>query len=302
MKLLSDFDGVWTDPAQEALAQGEILERRLMDGIEITRRPEAAEWVRAARSAAAREPGRFGWVSNGRLSAFGDEDPFTAHSALLHYLEVVHDGDAWARELRDLAIAAGGQDLDAFGGQCHAAAVEQVVRTRGPGILPAAAAAGRDLLARGVEIVLVSNSPPDKLLRWLEHAAVPATRHPVRTPGAVRARGSAGKFELGPLRRERLELGEVVIDVDRPAYEAILMDERPDAVVGDVFSLDLALPLALRRTDPAWSRVRLFWLIQPYAPDRLRRAVREHAPEVEFAHGFGDVATALGREPQGRVS
>jgi hypothetical protein len=29
MKLLSDFDGVWTDPAQAA-AQGEILEQALL--------------------------------------------------------------------------------------------------------------------------------------------------------------------------------------------------------------------------------------------------------------------------------
>ena len=36
------------------------------------------------------------------------------------------------------------------------------------------------------------------------------------------------------------------VHVDRPAYRAILERERPDLVVGDVLSLDLALPLHLR--------------------------------------------------------
>ena len=302
MKLLSDFDGVWTNPVAEARAQGEILEARLMDGIDSSRRAEAAAWLRAARDAARRAPDRFGWVSGGRLSAFGDEDPFTDHSALLHYLHTSREGDAWARELHDGVVAAGFRDLDAFGGRCHEGAVEQVVRERGPGILPVAAAAGNAMLARGDAIVVVSNSPPDKLLRWLAHAGVPASRHPDRVPGAARARGSAGKFELGAPARSRLELGAVRIDVDRPAYEAILVDEQPDAVVGDVFSLDLALPLALRRSRPDWTHVRLFWLIHPYTPERLQRAVREHAPEIEFVTGLDDVAARLAAGAQGRVS
>jgi hypothetical protein len=57
-------------------------------------------------------------------------------------------------------------------------------------------------------------------------------------------------------------------------------------VVGDVFSLDLALPLWLKRTQPSWRHVRLFWLVHPYTPTRLRAAISEYAAgEVEPVEG-----------------
>jgi hypothetical protein len=38
-----------------------------------------------------------------------------------------------------------------------------------------------------------------------------------------------------------------LVDTDRPGYREVLLEEKPNMVVGDVFSLDLALPLALVR-------------------------------------------------------
>jgi len=228
------------------------------------------------------------------MSAFADEDPFIQHSALLHY---VHDHvslDAVAGAMHAGALAHGFEGLDSFGGHSHAFAVEQVVKRRGPGILPQAAEAGRRLLAAGHEVVVVSNSTPDKLMQWFEHAHVPRTLHPESSQGALRVRGSARKFVLGPRARGTLELGGTSFDLDRPSYEAILLDERPDAVVGDVFSLDLALPLALRRGTADWNQVRLFWLVHPYTPAWLEHVVREHAPEVEpVAGGLEALAARL---------
>jgi hypothetical protein len=71
----------------------------------------------------------------------------------------------------------------------------------------------------------------------------------------------------------------------------VLAEEVPDAVVGDVFSIDLALPLAMKRRDPAWRHVRLFWLVHPYTPERMTRALAGVAgeksvpPEVEPVEG-----------------
>jgi hypothetical protein len=90
-----------------------------------------------------------------------------------------------------------------------------------------------------------------------------------------------------------LDLDGMRIELARPHYEAILREEAPDAVVGDVFSLDLAVPLALRRSEPSWTHVRLFWLVRDYAPARMRRALAA-APEVEqVTGGFEAVAAAL---------
>ena len=56
----------------------------------------------------------------------------------------------------------------------------------------------------------------------------------------------------------------------------------------------LALPLSLRRGEPAWRHVRLFWLVHDYTPARMRAAVAAGAPEVEpVADGLPGVARAL---------
>ena len=293
MKLLSDFDGVWTHPAREARAQGEVLDARLASFAPAGREGEARAWLARARSAIRGAPTRWGWTSDSRIAAFADEDPFGEHSALLHYLEDAAAREPLAATIRYRAALEGGT-LDGFGLASHLAGVAEVEGERGPGVLPAAAEAGRSLLARGVEIVVVSNSGGEKLDRWFAHAGLPHHPHPRREPGALRLRGNAGKHVLDPAGSSRLPLGEASVELRRPSYEAILREEAPDAVVGDVFSLDLALPLSFRRSDPSWRHVRLFWLVHDYTPKRMRDAIAAWAPEVEpLASGLPGVAAAL---------
>jgi hypothetical protein len=164
--------------------------------------------------------------------------------------------------------------------------VRRVEASRGPGITATAATAGQRLLAGGVEVVVVSNSGTDKLQRWFTHAGLPCRVDPERAPGALRLRGSARKFVLAEGAGRALEVGPLALDTARPHYERVFDEERPDAVVGDVFSLDLALPLWLKRTQSSWRHVRLFWLVHPYTPMRLRTAIAEHAAgEVEPVEG-----------------
>jgi len=90
-------------------------------------------------------------------------------------------------------------------------------------------------------------------------------------------------------------VGEGRVELRRPRYEAILREEAPDAVVGDVFSLDLALPLALRRREPAWRHVRLFWIAGECGSPRMARELASAAPELErMEDGLAGVANALG--------
>jgi hypothetical protein len=285
MKLLSDFDGVWTYPDEEGAAHGAALDAALLALAGEGDGDAVRAWIARARAAVRAEPTRWGWWSNGRLSAFADEDPFTEHGAVLQYLHEQRALDPLAAKLAT-AVEASGRTLDAFGGDCHVLGVAGVEARRGPGITPAASAAGRALLAAGIDLVVVSNSGTDKLARWFEHAHVPATIHPARAEHALRLRGSGLKFVLAPGAAELLEAGALRVDTARPRYLQALTEEVPDAVVGDVFSLDLALPLKLKRTDAAWRHVRLFWLVHPYTPERMRREIAKlPAGEVEAVEG-----------------
>jgi hypothetical protein len=292
MRLVSDFDGVWTRPEAEGASQGEVLDAALLGGVPPEAREAAAAWLARAREAARAEPTRFGWAPGGRITAYGDEDPFAFHAALLHLIAHRADHDPEAARFKAV-VEARGHTLESFGSWAHAEGVTRVTAARGPGVLPEAAAAGRRLLAAGVEVVVVSNSGTDKLWRWLGHAGLACTVHPERSAGAIRLRGAARKFELdgAPVP---LALGDVAVDAARPVYERALREEAPAAVVGDVFSLDLALPLRLRRTAPEFASIRLFWLIHPYTPTWLRDRVRRHAPEIEAVEGgLGEVADRL---------
>ena len=56
MRLVSDFDGVWTFPAAEAEAQGEILDGLLEAALPEAMRAGGRDWIGAARAAVAAEP------------------------------------------------------------------------------------------------------------------------------------------------------------------------------------------------------------------------------------------------------
>jgi hypothetical protein len=285
MKLLSDFDGVWTFPVEEGVAHGAALDAALETALGEGERSAVREWIARARQALREGPARWGWSSAGRITAAADEDPFTEHGALLHYLEAARARDPLAARLA-AAVEERDGSLDALGGRAHVGGVRAVEALRGPGITDAAALAGHELLARGVEVVVVSNSGTEKLKRWFDHVQLPNRIHPDHAEGALRLRGSARKFVLAPGPGEMLDAGGLSVDVARPHYEAVLREERPDAIVGDVFSLDLALPLALKRRDPAWRDVRLFWLAHPYSPERVRRALATlPAGDVDIVDG-----------------
>jgi hypothetical protein len=298
MKLLSDFDGVWTYPEAEGVAHGAALDAALEGALGEGDRAAVRDWIARARAALRAEPTRWGWTASGRISAYADEDPFTAHGALLHYLESSRGSDPLAARLA-AAVEERDGSLDALGGRAHVGGVRDVEAQRGPGITAGAAQAGRDLLARGVEVVVVSNSGTEKLKRWFDHAGLPNRIHPEHAEGALRLRGSARKFVLAPGAGDAFEAGGLRVDVARPHYEAVLREERPDAIVGDVFSLDLALPLALKRRDAGWRNVRLFWLVHPYSPDRVRRALATLPDgDVEIIEkGLPGVADRLLRQP-----
>ncbi len=79
-------------------------------------------------------------------------------------------------------------------------------------------------------------------------------------------RGNAHKFRLGD-NPQPVDFGDRQVDADRPYYADILRKERPQAVVGDVFSLDLALPFDMARREPMiYEDMQVYLRVRPYTP------------------------------------
>jgi FMN phosphatase YigB (HAD superfamily) len=235
-KILSDFDGVWTDPEHEAHA---VLGRFADELAQRTGRAVAAVLadLEHFRAHSEREPHEHGWTPGGRLTAYADEDPFLAVSGIASALTKSGDERA-APYVRALAREPGVDFMTL---------ADRAFRAVGavPGVgalLPEALEVLEALEARGCDLVIVSNSDTSKLVQFFAARGVHAS--PER--GArVRVRGLARKWALGPGDDHLVVRGRRVL-VDRPDYRRILEEERPDLVVGDVFSLDLALPFHMR--------------------------------------------------------
>lgn len=246
-KILSDFDGVWTDQAVEA----ECVRRFAIDALAAASGAPRAQ-VEADYAAFAREvggaPGEHGWAPDGRISAYVDEDPLCECSAICRLIET--STDATPRRHREAILAAGHASLAAFGEHCFHGGTARFRAEHPPCIVPGA----REMLAAlheaGAEVVVVSNSATEKLIAFFAAAGIHAVDHEGDTTGELRVRGAAGKWFLGEDDRA-IAVGARRVHVDRPRYRAVIADERPALVIGDVFSLDLALPHVMRTDGDA---------------------------------------------------
>ncbi len=239
-----DFDGVYTDPSREGEEcsrsfRNQIITLALSD-VGLGTEESVDSWLGELRVREAREPFRFGWRSEGKVSAFTFEDPFLRNIGLADYLDhLVGAGDERAvRVLRGLTARDG---VTSFGALSEWAFHQLKVKKKPD---PSAKAWVVSAIERGHEIFIVSNSATDKICEFLDQAGFPEDRRPS-------VRGGARKFGLGRDPRH-LEIGvhgsaPVSVDTDRPLYETALLELQPDAVIGDVFCLDLALPVRLKR-------------------------------------------------------
>lgn len=261
-KVLTDFDGVWTSLGRQAEAVDEARERGLA---------ESSGWDREAvracldevRAAIVASPLEHGWRSDGRITAYADEDPFLMHNAMVSGLGLLADaGHPTCQALsRDLA-ARGHTDLGVLGSALFHEGSLRYLEGKGHDMLPDAISALADLL-EVADVVFCTNFAADAVAQtWARHGVDVLGG----TPGLT-IRGSARKQDLtGDPLREATHAGRVV-GTDRGFYRRALLEERPDIVVGDVFSLDLALPLVLGRPDGDLPGVRSLLLRTPFTPN-----------------------------------
>lgn len=283
LKILSDFDGVWTEAELEARA----LHEQLVEGcVELLGRSHAA--VRSDLEAFGHEvrarPQAYGWAPDGRISAFADEDPLCEIAGLCALVAWAEHGLAHRYRA---AIESRWPSVQAFAEHGFVAAMTRF-RAEHP---PSIAADARDQLhavtERGAEVVVASNSDAGKLVAWFAAAGIDAGEGPGHE---LRVRGSAGKQVLGG--DHAIEICGRRVHVDRPRYREAIEQERPALVIGDIFSLDLALPHVMREDG------------HPAAPRTLALRRHRHTPAwilEDRAAGaidhvvdrFGDLAAVL---------
>lgn len=252
-------------------------------------------WLENARLNMRNQPYQYGWKIKGRIAAYCNEDAFIRVNALGVLLDEWAQQDLLIAEVRANFIRLG---VDGFYGLALAS-FEQMTKETSRGehnpIDKTAIRTIQTLLNAHVEVVVVSNSGTDRIVRLLRNADLPAESHHEHPTAALRVRGGAGKFLLGDASQS-FSVGEYRIDTDRPAYLGILQEERPNTVIGDVFSLDLALPFSLAvRKSSGFENLTIWLRRRDYTPEWSAEFLSDKNLEVNggILEGF-DELLALG--------
>lgn len=247
MHILSDFDGVWTDQAGEAAAIQATYAREAAKLLGI---PEDEAWAdfQAFRQATLADPAAHGWWPRGFLTAFVDEDELLATGAVSYWLDEHGDHPAAERWLGAM-VKAGYENAQDFGNRQFGPAM-LAYRAEGTHRLVDEA---RDVVegvrARGDTLVIVSNSPTEKLRAMFEEAGLPEAED-------LRFRGDARKWWIDE-PEPRPEYAGRQVHLHRPIYEEVLLEQDPDVIIGDVASLDLAMGAAMRASGALKPGLRL---------------------------------------------
>ena len=238
MRIVMDFDGVYTDPSDEGEAcskhfRDKILSLQLKQvGLDTLEKVES--WLGELRVRQAKEPYLYGWRSEGRVSAFTFEDPFIRNIGLADFLDHL----VAQKNEKATAVLAGlsKQEKIKNFGELSTWAFHQLNIKKRPDLETKRWV--EEAIRKGHEVVIVSNSASDKIEEFLSQNGYQQEFRP-------QVRGGAQKFGLGKKPRSFTltdsESGAVQIDTDRPYYEEALLELKPDAVIGDVFCLSQAV-------------------------------------------------------------
>lgn len=282
-KILSDFDGVWTEADLEAAA----LHRQLVESCAALLQldqPSVEADLAAFRRDVQAEPHAFGWAPDGRISAFSDEDPLCEIAGLCALVAAATAGQA--RRYRE-AIETRWATVQEFAEHGFQTAMARFRAEHPPSIAHDARAQLQAVTDAGAHVVVVSNSEPGKLSAWFGAVGIDAGEGPGHE---LRIRGSAGKQVLGG--DSTIDVSGRRVHVDRPRYREAIEQERPTLVIGDIFSLDLALPHAMREDGhPAAPRMLALrrhrhtpaWILRDHAAGAIDHVVER----------FGDLSTVV---------
>src|SRR5436853_727569 len=91
LKLVSDFDGIWTDQPDEAAYVWNYIIKKLT---QLTKLPESEinRIIQGSKKDMDRYPYKYGWMNHGKTAAFYHEDPFGDNNALFNTSQ---EPEAW---------------------------------------------------------------------------------------------------------------------------------------------------------------------------------------------------------------
>ena len=287
VKLISDFDGVWTNQETEADYVWNYIVNRIakLSG-------DKADVINSLLMESKKEmdgtPYEYGWFNGGKISAFYQEDPFGDNNAIFDYIgraaskrSYSHFKQELAR-IKDAIEKKGGLSLAEFSNDSF---IKSTTQFKLEGKLKPVETAGeliKKLNSYGVEIVVVSNSKTEKIEHLFRKAGQTVTNEKSIIRGRFHAIGDAQKFVVDNTFTELPEYYEITkrfkVNLRRKNYFNILIKEEPDYVIGDVFSLDLALPLYLRMNDSRFRNLKVIQRLHKHTPVW----VREHLGKEEF--------------------
>ncbi len=235
--VILDFDGTFTDVAREAAPFVDAFRAAVFD---LLGRELPTEWAHQA-AQIAENPGRHGWVHEGRIVAPASADPYILTTTTAHLVfdaaGVLKDGKTRAAISQALYHHAYENTLTAF-------------RPRAKEVLEA-------LAASGIPTFVVTNARTDAALKKLR------TLGPIGID-KIEVHGDARKFVVDNAESTDERLARVperltLPGLERPVYPrrgryfdalASIMQRvgaKPEEVLvcGDIYELDLALPLEL---------------------------------------------------------
>lgn len=288
MKVVSDFDGVLTDISEEAARVFQLFSRGLSELAFIS--PDTLpQLIKKFETRMADAPFDHGWRWEKKITAFAGEDGFIKVNAMAAaFDEAAAAGDSILAKGKMFLDHAGLTRYTELAQRSYVEMTQETAAGKHRPIDPSGVKAIAGWLSGGAEVVVVSNSATERIEQLLGKAGL--------DPKRIRVRGQARKYQLGDTPRY-LSLDTCRIDTDRPLYEKILMEEKPDHVLGDVFSLDLSLPLYLRRQSaPGLGGTRVWLRKREYTPSWAQRLFAYQQPWIKENEGgtferFDDLVT-----------
>ena len=267
MKILTDFDGTLTDIHGEY----EELLNINMERLESRKFPVAQydTLFKLAIKEIQKDHTKYGWMEHDRITAYSDEDLF------MNIIAGIKIVDNWLNTKPEYSALK--QILDNH----HTSLMEiseesyYILHTKPLGPLntplPEVVDTIQKLLRDGHELVVVSNSPSKRIVEKFNYVGLFPAEHDLDPHASFKVRGDAAKFRLG----EHPQIHDYVrpVDTNRPIYRKMLLEEKPDVVIGDVFSLDLSLSCALSQELPEFSQTRSLLLNHTYTPEWSKSAI-----------------------------
>lgn len=227
-----------------------------------------------------RHPERHGWRIEGQISSYVDEDVFAMPTAVGQLIDLgEYEGTT---DFRAAILSEWTHVID-FLDHCYHSTCDRFRALHSHDLAPGAARVLEWLMERGVDITFATNAPAEKVTQWFHHQGfeVADARVTTREQSKLRVYGRAGKQWLGA-SGDSMDYGGRRVAVDRPQYRQIIEHEKPDLIVGDVLSLDLSLPLAMRKNGDSAAPTAIGLMQMTHTPQWATQGVGSHAGAVDW--------------------